>query len=99
MVAIGAAAVALLGVVRIPIGGAASAVDSTPPWVKHVRTYSGGISNGPRASLAAADAGSARAASASAPASPDASGPDAGGNLQMNTDSTPPVPQNETSVA
>src|SRR5579859_542566 len=71
---------------------------SSPRWVLHVTHYSGGISNGVRASLDAADA----------PAATPLAGPQAqiaapaiarSGNIQMNDNSYPPLPQNETSVA
>jgi hypothetical protein len=66
--------------------------------VLHVKNYTGGISNGVRASLDAADAPSevaaARAQAGPAPASEIASK-----NVQMNDNSYPAVPQNETAVA
>jgi len=69
----------------------------TPRWVTHVARYSGGISGGARAMLAAdrARAGSPTGAAqhrAGSPAAP-------GNNVQMNDDSYPPLPQNETAVA
>jgi hypothetical protein len=70
----------------------------TPRWVTHVARYPGGISNGVRAMLATAQskAGSpAGAAARSQGARPGA----AGNNVQMNDDSYPPLPQNETAVA
>ena len=69
----------------------------TPRWVTHVARYSGGISGGVRAMLASdqartGSAGAARARSGSPSGSP-------GNNVQMNDDSYPPLPQNETAVA
>jgi hypothetical protein len=77
-----------------------SATTTTPRWVKHVERYPGGISNGVRAQLsgeliaarakyAGATAGATEAPRSTVPRD----------NVQMNDDSNPPVPQNETSVA
>jgi hypothetical protein len=70
----------------------------TPRWVTHVARYPGGISGGVRAMLAADQTrtGSAAGAASSRPSAP-AGGP--GNNVQMNDDSYPPMPQNETAVA
>ena len=73
---------------------------SPPPWVAHVTSFSGGISNGVRARLASVDAGGSSLALR--PAGRAASeGVTVGDlqNVQMNTDCDPPLPQNETSVA
>jgi hypothetical protein len=72
----------------------AAAPATTPRWILHIQRYPGGISNGARAMISA-QAMAARAArhpisGASAPF---------GLNVQMNTDSNPPLPQNETAVA
>jgi hypothetical protein len=69
----------------------------TPRWVTHVARYSGGISGGVRAMLASDQArtGSVGAAHARS-GSPAGSH---GNNVQMNDDSYPPLPQNETAVA
>src|SRR4249920_395717 len=70
---------------------------ATPRWVTHVARYPGGISNGVRAVYATQ---TARAGTpAKAPAGPASPANDHGGNVQMNTDSYPPMPQNETAVA
>jgi hypothetical protein len=79
--------------------GAAGA--SSPLWVRHVERYPGGISNGVRAQLDPA-VERARAASnlnglASTPAAHELAGPL--DNVLMNSDSNPPLPQNETAVA
>jgi len=69
----------------------------TPRWVTHVARYSGGISNGVRAMLAASQARTAPSGAASGRPRPPSGGP--GNNVQMNDDSYPPLPQNETAVA
>lgn len=72
-----------------------------PRWITHVKQYTGGISNGVRAMVAAQGAGAASSARAAAQAkagfkaAPLSNGP----NVQMNDDSNPPLPQNETAVA
>jgi hypothetical protein len=67
----------------------------TPRWVLHTQRFSGGISAGVRAmaspAAAAAQARHLRASGTSAAP--------ALANVQMNDDSNPPLPQNETSVA
>jgi hypothetical protein len=70
---------------------------SKPRWVAHVERFRGGISNGVRFTL---DQGltRARANQAAAAAKHPHHGP-GGGNVQMNDDSFPEVPQNEESVA
>jgi len=83
----------------VSVGGPASATDPTPLWVRHVQNYPGGISNGPRA-YASGDLAAALAKAPATPAgAPRSSPPDAGGNLQINKDSIPPLPQDETTVA
>src|SRR5205823_5714803 len=77
--------------------GASAATPTAPAWVLHVQKYPGGISNGVREMIAPeAAAARARIGSASplAPAQATASL-----NVQMNDDSYPPLPQNETAVA
>lgn len=70
----------------------------TPRWVMHVARYSGGISGGVRAMLAASQAkGTSPAGGASGRAGSRVGAP--GNNVQMNDDSYPPLPQNETAVA
>jgi hypothetical protein len=71
---------------------------STPRWVTHVARYPGGISGTVRAAYAAKDQNGAASTAATAQgstASPAASE----GNVEMNDDSFPPMPQNETAVA
>jgi hypothetical protein len=75
---------------------------TTPRWVTHIQRYPGGISGGVRAMYAAEKAGAATNARATAQAraggfvaAPLGNGP----NVQMNDDSNPPLPQNETAVA
>ena len=67
----------------------------TPRWVTHVARYQGGISGGVRAMLASSQASTSSSAHARSAAP--AGGP--GNNVQMNDDSYPPLPQNETAVA
>src|SRR5437870_1378241 len=73
----------------------------SPRWVKHVRRYPGGISNGVRAYLSK---GVIRAQAAARqglfkPAGPSNTG-GVGGNVQVNTEPVvPKMPQNETAVA
>jgi hypothetical protein len=70
----------------------------TPRWVTHVARYPGGISNGVRAMLAAAQAkGGSPAGATSGQRGARIGAP--GNNVQMNDDSYPPLPQNETAVA
>jgi hypothetical protein len=75
---------------------ASTARVSTPRWVKHIHRYPGGISGGVRAMVsheamaARAKYGSSRLFSSSQSWGP---------NVQMNDDSYPPLPQDETSVA
>jgi hypothetical protein len=70
---------------------------TAPPWELHVKKYPGGISNGVRESLAIADATVAAPTRGQAPTKPPVSVKS--GNVQMNDNSYPPLPQNETAVA
>jgi hypothetical protein len=86
------------------LGGSTPTTPSakTPLWVTHVARYPGGISGGVRAVYAAQSQNAAprAAAPAQAPtASAGARSDDGGANVQMNDDSYPPMPQNETAVA
>ena len=74
----------------------AAAPASTPRWILHIDRYPGGISNGVRAMVSpqAMAARATRRAISGASASVSF-----GPNVQMNTDSNPPLPQNETAVA
>jgi hypothetical protein len=82
----------------IVLGASATAWASTPRWLLHVERYQGGISAGVRA-MAAPQVVHARASlglaqlfgSSALPAGPLQ-------NVQMNADSNPPLPQDETSV-
>ncbi len=76
-------------------GPANPAAVATPRWVKHVQNYPGGISRGVRASLVAVSMRTATPSYSATTGAP----VDASGNVQMNDDSYPPMPQNETSVA
>ena len=90
-----ATTLALLLLAASPIGAGAAASQPAPRWLLHTQRFPGSISNGVRA-MASAEATAARArqlrvtASAAAPALQ---------NVQMNDDSDPPLPQDETSVA
>jgi BNR/Asp-box repeat len=77
--------------------GSAPVTVATPLWEVHVKNYPGGISNGVRQAFAVS-----QAAVASPTASPrPAVGPSevSSGNIQMDQNSYPPMPQNETAVA
>ena len=76
-----------------PPGAAAS--QPTPRWLLHTQRYPGSISNGVQAmvSPAAVAAQARRLRASGAVAAP------ALQNVQMNDDSNPPLPQNETAVA
>jgi hypothetical protein len=93
---------ALVGVVAgqnaLGLGESAPKTPSaaTPRWVTHVARYPGGISSGVRAVYAAQHQNGAPSAAARAQAPVKNDG---GGNVQMNDDSYPPMPQNETAVA
>jgi hypothetical protein len=82
----------------VPLTGVA-ATTSSPRWILHIQRYSGGISGGVRAMIS----DEARNARARYGSTAGATGPAIYGtpnqNLQMNTDSNPPMPQNETAVA
>src|SRR3954447_19436799 len=90
-----AGAVAALAIAATPAGAA------TPRWVLHVHRFPGGISAGVRAAVSPAvtraEARHLRAVGNVVSAPPVA--PPTLMNVQMNDDSNPPLPQNETSVA
>ena len=97
-------ATAVLAVLVVVIVGQAAGIGSstpttpsasTPRWVTHVARYPGGLSGAVRAVYAARGQNGAVSASAKAGSKPDV----AGANVQMNDDSNPPLPQNETAVA
>src|SRR6478752_10244770 len=77
------------------------AVAATPRWVRHVQRYPGGISSGVRAYtesvLQRAQAASKFRSPSVAPVSSQSAG--SLQNLQVNSDSNPPLPQNETQIA
>jgi hypothetical protein len=75
------------------------AAASTPPWVKHVQRFPGGISNGVRAYT---DPGLRHAQVAARLSVTSSQAPAAASslhNVQVNGDSNPPLPQNETQIA
>ncbi len=97
-------ATAVLAVLVVMIVGQAAGIGSstpktpsaaTPRWVTHAARYPGGLSGTVRAVYAARGQNGAVSASAKAGSKPDV----AGANVQMNDDSYPPMPQNETAVA
>jgi hypothetical protein len=76
---------------------ASGTTSTTPSWVKHVRNYPGGLSGTVRASL---KAGVITATSSSnSVVSRGKASTAVGANIQMNDDTDPPLPQNETQVA
>jgi hypothetical protein len=97
---------AAIAALSVSVGAALATVTpasaATPLWVQHVQKYQGGITNGVRAyatpEYAAAQSTLARAR---AQLSAAAAGQKKGGlhNVQMNDNTNPPVPQNETAVA
>jgi hypothetical protein len=97
---------AAIAALSVSIGAALAVVTpasaSTPAWVQHVQNYPGGITNGVRAyatpeyAAAQSTLARARAQLSSAPTSQKKGGLH---NVQMNDNTNPPVPQNETSVA
>ncbi len=89
--ALAAGTTAAMVAVSAPQAGASQRV---PLWVQHVYNYPGGISNGVRAYLDRGVQQAPRGAPVFAPANK-GDYP----NVQMNTDSDPPLPQNETAVA
>ncbi len=76
---------------------AAQSAAGTPRWIRHIERYPGGISYGVRA-MVSREATRARA-TAGAPLHVTRPHGASVGNVQMNDDSYPPLPQNETSVA
>jgi len=91
-----AAAVASLVIVTSLVGTSASA-HKVPQWVKHVQHWNGGISNGVRERAAQAAGAIVIPQTLSRPALKIGSA--ALGNVQMNGDSDPPLPQDEPSIA
>src|SRR5437588_11960523 len=67
-----------------------------PRWLLHVQNFPGGISAGVRAM---ADPATVHAQATVSRTATTASTATFGPNVQMNTDSNPPLPQNETAVA
>jgi hypothetical protein len=91
-----AAVLASLVIVGSLVGTDASA-HKVPQWVKHVQHWDGGISNGVRERAAQA-AGEIAVPQTRASAAVKI-GSAALDNVQMNGDSTPPLPQDEPSIA
>jgi hypothetical protein len=101
----GAVLVTVVGALSGPatVGStAAAATSSTPRWVTHIKHFPGGISNGVRAMYAAGSRGAAshgRLVAQTKAGGFVAAPLGRGSNVQMNSDSNPPLPQNETAVA
>ena len=91
-----AAALASLVIVTSLVGTGASA-HKVPQWIKHVQHWNGGISNGVRERAAQAAGDLAVPQTLSRPAVKIGSA--ALDNVQMNGDSSPPLPQDEPSIA
>ena len=80
-------------------GQRVSGSSTIPRWVRHVQRFTGGISNGVRASVDPSVV-NARTRIGNFAGRDNSWRIMAGGsNVQMNADSSPPLPQNETSVA
>ena len=97
-------ATAVLGVLVVIIVGQAAGIGgstpttpsaATPRWVTHVARYPGGLSGTVRAVYAARGQNRPASAAPRAGRAPNVSD----NNVQMNDDSYPPMPQNETAVA
>lgn len=95
---------AVLGVLVVIIVGQAAGIGgstpttpsaATPRWVTHVARYPGGLSGTVRAVYAARGQNGPASAAPRAGRAPNVSD----NNVQMNDDSYPPMPQNETAVA
>jgi hypothetical protein len=93
-------AVAVLGTtIALAAPHGSIATETVPLWIKHIQKYSGGISNGVR-EMVSLDAQRVGRPS-KAPGSISRIHSDVNGlhNVQMNDQSYPPLPQNETAVA
>jgi hypothetical protein len=97
----------LTGVLLLPAVALATAslpagatVNATPLWVQHVQKYPGGISAGVRAyAMPEVVAAQARYAKAPLAATLQAAPQGSLHNVQMDVNSNPPLPQNETNIA
>ena len=87
----------------LPLAGAfpqlPAAAAADPPWLLHAKQYPGGLSAGVRQVAFQIESGSPSFALPSGAGGSVSSPPSIGSNVQMNDDSDPPTPQNETSVA
>jgi hypothetical protein len=82
----------------VPQGAGAATGSSTPRWMRHIERYPGGISDGVRGMVSAEAVAARRQFAGSRLAASPRVASDLN-NVQMNDDSNPPLPQNETSVA
>ena len=89
------AGVVLIATAGVMAPGAGVASTTAPRWVLHVKNYPGSISNGVRFNLDPAVMNAQGRYSSKVAASSSATR----NNVQMNDDSYPPLPQNETTVA
>jgi hypothetical protein len=97
LVAVSAGCVAASFLAAAPSQASRASQSAAPPrWILHIQRYPGGISDGVRA-MVSAEAMAARAAAHNGPVT--GASASFGPNVQMNNDSNPPLPQNETSVA
>jgi hypothetical protein len=93
-------AVAVLGTTILfaaPHGSIAT--ETVPLWIKHIQKYSGGISNGVREMVSLDAQRVGRPSRAPASVARIHAGVQGLHNVQMNNNSYPPLPQNETAVA
>ncbi len=92
--------VAVLGAtVALAVPRGSIATETTPLWIKHIQKYSGGISNGVRQRVSVETQGVGNPSRAPAAIAQTHSQNAALHNVQMNDNSYPPMPQNETAVA
>ncbi len=79
------------------VGASGASADKVPAWIKHVKHWDGGISNGVRERLAQANGDIVVSTKPTSPRH--ALAVPALDNVQMNGDSSPPLPQDEPSIA
>jgi hypothetical protein len=92
--------VAVLGVaVALAAPNGSIATEGSPLWIKHIQKYSGGISNGVRQMVSVDAQRVGRPSKGPAVLARKHRDDDHLRNVQMNDNSYPPLPQNETAVA
>ncbi len=93
-------AVAVLGAtVALAAPRGSIATETAPLWIKHIQKYSGGISNGVRQMVSVETQRVGKPSTSSAATARQHAGNRHLRNVQMNDNSYPPLPQNETAVA